>query len=42
MRLAKAEEEMEQRKAFDRIIVNDNLEEAIEEAHQAVIEFLEA
>ncbi|MEQ9187037.1 MAG: guanylate kinase [Cryomorphaceae bacterium] len=40
VRLAKAHEEMEQRDAFDTIIVNENLDTAISDARNAIIEFL--
>lgn len=40
MRLAKAQEEMEQRSEFDRTVINDDLEKAIYETKQAVIDFI--
>lgn len=40
VRLAKASEEIEQRDAFDTIIVNENLDKAIADARAAIIEFL--
>ena len=42
MRLSKAQEEMEQRSEFDRTIINDDLETAIYETKQAVIDFISA
>ena len=40
-RVGKADQEMQAAPLFDRIIINDNLEEAVQEAVQAVGEFLE-
>ncbi|MDE5574747.1 MAG: guanylate kinase [Bacteroidales bacterium] len=40
-RVGKADLEMQSAPLFDRIIINDNLEEAVQEAVQAVGEFLE-
>ncbi|NQV51826.1 MAG: guanylate kinase [Flavobacteriales bacterium] len=40
LRLAKASEEIEQRDAFDTIIVNEDLDQAIADARAAIIEFL--
>lgn len=40
VRLAKASEEIEQRDAFDTIIVNESLDKAIADARAAIIEFL--
>lgn len=39
-RLAKAEQEMEYRDKFDKIVINDNLEVALEEATKLVSEFI--
>jgi guanylate kinase len=41
MRLAKAEQEIEQAKDFDVIIVNDQLDLAIESVHSAISRFIE-
>ncbi|MDA7836692.1 guanylate kinase, partial [Salibacteraceae bacterium] len=40
MRLAKAKEELEQKDPFDVIVLNDDLDKAIENAYNAVKEFL--
>lgn len=40
MRLKKASQELDQKTNFDRVIVNDNLEQAIQNAHAIVFEFL--
>ncbi|MDB9708424.1 guanylate kinase [Salibacteraceae bacterium] len=40
MRLAKAKEELEQKNPFDVIVLNDDLDKAIENAYNAVKEFL--
>jgi guanylate kinase len=41
MRLAKAEQEIEQAKDFDVIIVNDQLDLAIQSVHSAISRFIE-
>jgi guanylate kinase len=41
MRLAKAEQEIEQAKDFDAIVVNDQLDVAIQTVHSAIISFIE-
>jgi guanylate kinase len=41
MRLAKAEQEIEQAKDFDVIVVNDQLDVAIQTVHSAIISFIE-
>jgi guanylate kinase len=40
MRLAKAEQEIEQAKDFDVIVVNDQLDEAIQTVHSAITSFI--
>jgi guanylate kinase len=41
MRLAKAEQEIEQAKDFDVIVVNDQLDLAIQTVHSAISSFIE-
>ena len=40
MRVAKAEQEIAHAPQFDRVIVNDSLEEAVAEAEKTVAEFI--
>jgi guanylate kinase len=41
MRLAKAQQEIEQAKDFDVIVVNDQLDLAIQTVHSAISSFIE-
>jgi guanylate kinase len=41
MRLSKAEQEIEQAKDFDVIVVNDQLDAAIQTVHSAITSFME-